>query len=174
MKRIPLILFIALFSTTLWSQRYGTAVGMRLGTDWGLTLQQRMTKRITIEGILQSSLQREEVLLTGLIQRHNPILGRRLNLYLGGGIHKGWIAASGTSETAAPADDPFGVTLVGGIEFTLGRINVGYDLKPAINLRGGEKRFYSQSGISIRYVLIKDKAWRKKQRKQKRKKGRRH
>ena len=173
MKRISLFLFFIISTIALSAQRYGTALGMRLGTDWGLTLQQRLTKRITIEGIAQSSLQREEVLLTGMVQKHNPILGRRLNLYLGAGLHKGWTSAAENTETAATVEDPFGVTLVGGIEFTLARINIGYDLKPAINLRGGEKRFYSQSGISIRYVLIKDKIWRKKHRKNKRKRRRR-
>lgn len=174
MKHIPLAIALVFFfgMNEVFAQRYGTAVGMRLGTDWGLTVQQRLTKRITIEGIAQSSLQREEVLLTGLIQKHNPILGRRLNLYLGGGLHKGWINAPADQETGAVPEDPFGVTLVGGIEFSLGRINVGYDLKPAINIRGGEQNFYTQSGISLRYVLIKDKEWRKKQRKRKREKKR--
>ncbi len=174
MKHIPLIITLVFFfgMNQLNAQRYGTAVGIRMGTDWGLTVQQRLSKRITFEGIAQSSLQREEVLLTGLIQKHNPILGRRLNLYLGGGLHKGWINEPADQEGVLTPEDPFGVTLVGGVEFSLGRINIGYDFKPAINIRGGARTFYTQSGISVRYVLIKDKQWRKQQRKKKRERRR--
>lgn len=139
-----------------WSvtaQSYNTAVGMRLGTDWGLTVQQRVAKKTTIELLLQSSLQREETLITLMGEQHFPILTRRLNIYYGGGLHKGWINES--NDQAQPYKDPFGLTFIGGLEFSLGRLNISYDFKPAINISGGEDRFYTQTGISLRYIIIK-------------------
>jgi len=166
MKLLSLMLALTLLPLLSWSQRYSTAAGLRLGTDWGITIKQRLGGRLTFEGIAQSSLQREELLLTGLLERHMPILGRRLNIYFGGGMHKGWLHTPPLEPGPSPAD-PFGVTLVGGAELTIGRINVGYDFKPAINIQGGAKRFYSQSGLSVRYVLIKDTKSKKKRRREK-------
>lgn len=166
MKHIPLILLFFLSGTSIgFGQRYGTAVGMRLGTDWGLTVQQRVARHLSAEFIAQSSLQREEILLTAMVQQHNPVLGRRFNLYFGGGLHKGWISAD--PETGIAPRDPFGITLIGGLEFSLGRLNLSYDLKPAINISGGEKNFYTQSGISIRYIVQneKEQGWHKNRRK---------
>lgn len=126
---------------------------MRLGTDWGLTIQQRVAKKTTIEGLFQSSLQREEVLLTLMGEQHFPILSRRLNIYYGGGLHKGWINENDANDV--PYKDPFGLTFIGGIELSLGRLNLSYDFKPALNLNGGQEKFYTQTGISLRYVIVK-------------------
>lgn len=153
MNKLLLTLTIALSAFAATAQSYNTAAGMRLGTDWGLTLQQRVAKKTTIEALFQSSLQREEVLLTLMGEQHFPILTRRLNIYYGGGLHKGWINES--NDLNQPYSDPFGLTFIGGLEFSIGRINLSYDFKPAINISGGEKRFYTQTGLSLRYILIK-------------------
>lgn len=154
-----IILFILFLSTvSLSAQSYTTSAGMRLGTEWGLSVNQRIAKKATVEGILQSSLQREEFTLTLLARRHYPLISRRLNVYAGAGLHKGWNTAK--EETAY--EDPFGVSMVTGIEFTLGRINLSYDFKPAVNISGGENGFYSQTAISMRYVLVKGKVFNQK------------
>ena len=167
MKRILPILTLTVLPFFGWSQKYVTAAGLRLGTDWGITLQQRLGRHLTLEGIAQSSLQREELLLTGLLRRHLPILGRRLNLYYGAGLHKGWLSAPAATEAGPAPADPFGVTLVGGAELTIGRLNISYDFKPAINIDGGARRFYSQSGLSVRYVLFQAAKSKKKRQRQK-------
>lgn len=164
MKKILLLFgFISVYSFG-YGQSYLTAAGLRLGTDWGLTVQQRLSKRLTVEGILQSSLSREEVMLTGVLQKHVPIITRHFNLYAGAGLHKGWLDSS-----EAEVTDPFGLTLVAGAEITIGRLNLSYDFKPAINLTGGSKTLYSQTAVSLRYVLLKDNFIKKIKRKQKRK-----
>lgn len=152
---IPIIMLLQGY-TASFAQSYNTAVGMRLGTDWGITVQQRIAKKATVEAILQSSLQREEVILTGLVEQHLPLISRRLNFYTGAGVHKGW-SNTIEGEGQTPQKDPFGVTFIGGLEFTIARINLTYDFKPAVNISGGEKTFYTQSGISMRYVIIKRK-----------------
>jgi len=159
MMRTCLIFLATLISgiSALHSQSYDTALGMRLGTDWGVTVKQRVAKKTTIEGILQSSLQREELLVTVLGEQHFPILSRRLNVYYGGGLHKGWINETDVNEEAF--QDPFGLTFIGGIEISLARLNISYDFKPAINISGGQENFYTQTGISLRYIINKRK-WR--------------
>lgn len=158
MKHIlPYLLFLSLLSTlSLGAQSYDAAFGIRLGTDWGMTGQLRMPlihKNFAIEGILQSSFQREEAAITLLGKQHYPLLSRRLNAFLGGGLHTGWNTSS--EDVSADYKNPFGLDLVVGAELTLGRFNVSYDFKPAINLVGGERTVYAQSGLSLRYVIAK-------------------
>lgn len=145
---------LAVFGT-LGAQSYDAAFGLRLGTDWGLTGQLRMPlihKNFAIEGILQSSFQREEVAITLLGKQHYPLLSRRLNVFLGGGFHTGWNTSADETDQYT---NPFGIDVVAGAEITLGRFNLSYDFKPAINLVGGEKTVYAQSGLSLRYVIAK-------------------
>ena len=175
MKRFNLTLSVCLFALCLASaQSYDLTGGIRMGTDWGVTSQLRFAKKATAEVILQSSLQREEVILTVLAEKHSPLISRRFNFYTGGGIHKGWNTAS--AEEGSEVTDPWGVTLIAGAEFTLLRLNVSWDFKPAFNISGGEKKFYTQSGISLRYVMVKKNQFeknRKRRQKQRRKEERR-
>lgn len=172
MKKSVFVIAFLCFAFSSFSQMYMTAGGLRMGTDWGITIQQRVLDKVSVEAILQSSLQREEVLFTGLVERHYPIISKGFNIYTGGGIHKGW---SNTTEGEVAIEDPFGVTFVMGAEMTLGRFNISYDFKPALNVSGGEKSFYTQTGVSLRYVLVKNKVYKnmkKSQKKKKRKKNR--
>jgi|AntRauTorckE5430_2_1112549.scaffolds.fasta_scaffold15812_2 hypothetical protein len=164
------LLTLLLICTTLGmrAQSYDTAFGMRLGTDWGLTVKQRIFDKTTLEAILQTSLQREEALVTLMGTQHLPFITKRLNLYAGGGLHKGWGSVEFNSEGNA-YEDPFGLTLIGGLELSLGKLNLTYDIKPAINLVGGERTVYTQTGISLRYVLLKRNWLEKKRRKRRRK-----
>lgn len=160
MKQLLILLALGLLMPQfIQAQSYNTAVGMRLGTEWGPSIQQRILKKTTIEAIIQSSLQREELLLTGLVEQHFPIISKRFNIYMGAGLHKGWIQEPIDEETGEAFEDPFGITMIMGIELTLGRINISYDFKPAVNIDGGARGFYSQTGLTMRYVIFKKKSW---------------
>ena len=151
MKKGNLIVLALLsFASLAHAQSYNTAVGLRMGTEWGLTMRQRVYKNYAAEMLLQSSLQREETQLTILGLIHKPILTRRLNFYYGAGFHKGW-----GDQLDVNYEDPWGIDFIAGLELTIGSINLSYDYKPAINLKGGEQTFYSQTGISLRYVIWK-------------------
>ena len=167
MKNLIILSVLAISCLHLNAQSYNTAAGMRLGTEWGLTVKQRVAKKTTIEAILQSSLQREEFTVTLLGEQHYPLITRRLNVYAGAGLHKGW-------HTATIEDpeykDPFGLSFVTGIEFSLGRLNLSYDFKPAVNISGGEQGFYSQTAVSMRYIINKRK-WLRGKNKNKKKKN---
>ena len=170
MKHLFVLIFALLTTFTLSAQQYMTAGGIRLGTDWGITVQQRIAKKATLEGIFQSSLQREEIMLTLLAEQHFPIFHKGLNIYGGAGLHKGFLNEKSTEIVPTNYTDPFGVTLVGGAELTLGRINLSYDIKPAINVMGGSQKVYMQSGVSIRYVFLNNKYYKQIQKKKKKKK----
>lgn len=150
MKKFSYLVLFVFFAHTVMAQSYNTALGLRLGTEWGATIQQRIAKKITVEGILQSSIQRNEATLTALLEQHNPIITKRFNVYYGAGIHKGWV--TGADRTY---ENPFGITGIIGGEFTIARFNISYDFKPSFNLSGGEKKLYSHTGVSVRYVIIK-------------------
>ena len=158
-KKKYLLFILLLSSFSVFAQSYTTAGGMRLGTEWGLTLQQRILDRATIEGIFQSSLTREELTITALFEHHNPLISKRLNFYAGGGLHKGW-----TTQKNPLYKNPFGFTLIAGLEFTIARLVLSYDFKPALNITGGEKKFYLQTGVSLRYVFVTQKAYNKRKR----------
>ncbi len=164
-KKILFIVLLAFLNINAFSQSYFTAGGVRLGTDWGITFQQRLLKHTTGEAIFQSSLFREELMLTALFEQHYPVISKRLNVYLGAGFHKGYLTNNNSTFQA-----PFGISAIGGIEFTIARFAISYDYKPAFNLSGGENTWYSQSGISVRYVFIKQNLFKKIKRKRKRKK----
>lgn len=153
MKNHLLLFFCCLFSLSLSAQSYNTTAGIRLGTDWGITAKQRVYDNITAELIFQSSLLKEETMLTLLGAYHQKVVGKRFNLFYGGGIHKGWIPNN--AETA-DLTNPFGIDLIGGIELTVLGINFSYDLKPGLNLTGGQSSLFLQSGLSARYVFIKN------------------
>ena len=125
-----------------------------MGTDWGITGKYRFDNKATAELIIQSaaSNNRDEVIITALAEKHNPLISKRFNFYTGAGLHKGW---NNTVNGETNFRNPFGITAIAGIEFNLGRMNVSWDFKPAFNLVGGERKMYTQSGISLRYVFEK-------------------
>ncbi len=169
MKKLLLscVLILSICSIT-HAQRYNFAGGIRLGTEFGFTLKYRIADKLTLEGIVQSPI-REKIAMTSLlVEKHNSILTKGLNIYLGGGLQKGWVL-----DEQATFDDPFGIVGIIGAEFNFAKLNVSYDIKPAVNLVGGANTVELQTGISIRYIFSKDKLFEtdpKKREKRKRKK----
>jgi len=151
MRKTLALYLLLLFPLLVSTQSYDTAMGMRLGTDWGLSIQQRVAKRTTIEAIFQNSFRRDEAMLTIMGEQHMNFITRRFNLYTGGGLHKGWA----NPEEGEDYQDPWGLSLIAGLELSLGRLNLSYDIKPAFNLQGGDRFLYIQSGLSLRYVILK-------------------
>lgn len=155
MKLLPILLF-GLLSLSLSAQSYDAAFGLRLGTEIGATGKLRLPlidENFTLEALVQSSLVREEGMFTLMGAQHFPLITRRVNVYAGGGLHAGWI--NNNPDTPENFENPLGITGIIGGELNLGRLNISYDFKPAINLRGGEQTFYTQTGVSLRYVIAK-------------------
>lgn len=187
MYKTSLVLFICIqsfFIQDIFAQRYGSALGLRIGNNSngrtiGLSGQQRVFKQITLEGIVQSDFDRNTTFHL-LVERHNPIISKRFNYYLGAGISSGWeesfVKVPESNQIIHTYGNPTtGVDLVGGIEMTLANTVISLDYKPNFNLSGREEFYRSQVGISARIVLVKSKEQDKKRRKrerEKRKKGR--
>lgn len=143
-KKFFTLCIISLYTTCAYSQAYITAFGFRAGSDYGLTLNQRVfNTKSTVEAIVQTSKYKYSG--TILFEQHHKMAGKRLNFFYGVGGHKGKDLAYGKF---------YGVTPIVGVELTLARMNITLDYKPAINIEGSEW-VYHDSGFSIRYVLIK-------------------
>lgn len=156
MKKSFLAITVLFCSTIIIAQSYDLAAGVRLGTDLGISAKLRMPpidENFTIETILQTSLEREEGLLTVLGEQHFPLITRRVNLYAGIGAHVGWLENDPNRDPDYKA--PAGLSLIGGAEINFKNINISTDFKPAVNISGGEKRMYSQTAITLRYIPFK-------------------
>jgi hypothetical protein len=155
-------------------QSYGTSGGLRLantnqGRMLGLTVQQRLKKGLTIEGILQSDFN-VNTTVHAIMQRHRSVISKRLNFYYGAGISMG----IEESEERIPermqivktyGNETLGVDLIGGVELTVLGINLSLDYKPNINITGKTPWYSGQVGISARSVLVKGSKQNKKRRK---------
>ena len=149
MKKISLLLFLAFSGNYILAQSYNTAGGLRLGWELGITAKQRVLKNTTIEGIIHNAYRSDLTSVTVLGAQHYKVLTRRLNIFMGGGVHKGWI-----TNDRILFNNPVGVTAIAGVEFTVRRWNISYDFKPAINLYGGQNRIDRHTSLSLRYVFV--------------------
>ena len=170
MKKYGFLFAFVLLALGVSAQGYFTAAGVRVGDGFGVTVQQRIAKKVTVEGIMKTVPRRDEFNVTGLVQRHVGLLGRHLNFYVGAGLHKGFINQNRLADDGTPpAKSPFGVTGVGGLELTLGKVNLSYDFKPALNLVGGERTLVPETALSLRYVIVGNKVYKKMKRNKKKK-----
>ena len=132
-------------------QAYITAMGLRMGTDFGISLQQKIIGRMTGEGIIASNPAKNQTTATALVQLHYPLLTKRANFYLGGGIHRRW-------SNQTEIEDPItlkGITAIAGAELTLGRLNISWDYKPLYHFNSSLLAFESETAVSLRYVFVK-------------------
>lgn len=167
------LVFFALNNVQVSAQRYGTAFGVRLGNSdinrtVGLSLQQRVMEKVTLEGILQTDFSRNTT-LSVLAEKHHPIISKRFNYYYGGGLSFGkeesFVKNPSTKEIIHTyGNATAGVDFIAGIEMTLANAVISLDYKPNINLVGREEFYRGQVGLSARTVLVKSKEQKKKQR----------
>lgn len=147
-------------------------MGLRFGNSElnrtvGLTLQQRLIDRVTLEGILQSDFNRNTT-LSILAEKHSPIISKRFNYYYGAGVAFGneesFVKDPGSKEIIHTyGNSTFGVDLIAGIELTVANAVISLDYKPNVNLSGREEFYRGQVGISARSVLVKSKEQKRKQ-----------
>jgi hypothetical protein len=148
MKKYLLVFLLFLMSLAAWAQKYRTAVGARIDrNDFGITLQQKVLERNTVEGIF--AVGSREVSGTALFERHFPFLGRGFNYYLGAGAHVGTLKDHGAF---------YGGDVILGTELKLPIFPLlfSFDIKPAVHV-GHEDWFDFASGFSLRYILVKEK-----------------
>ncbi|GHA65692.1 hypothetical protein [Pontibacter akesuensis] len=147
-KLLLLVVLLCGASMAASAQKYITAAGVRIESDRiGLTLQQKLNERGTIEAI--GTVGSREVSGTALYEWHFPILGERFNYYLGAGGHIGNLKGSGVFT---------GVDAMLGIEYKVNGLPflLSADVKPAVHINH-EDWVHLSSGISVRYVIIPEK-----------------
>ncbi len=159
MKRIVVSILCVIFLTAVaWGQGYLTSIGARVGSNdnfrmAGLTLQQRVFKKLTLEGIVQSDFQKNTTLhLLG--EYHHDIISKYFNFYLGAGFSGGWEAFN-TSDNAL-RNQTLGTDLIAGVELTMLHWNISLDYKPNFNIYGRESWYQGQIGISVRAVVLSE------------------
>lgn len=146
---------ILLTQTAAQAQSYKTAAGIRVDKGLQLTVQQYLTNNWTAEGILHTSIGSEDLGLTLLAEKHRKIIFRNTNLYYGAGAHYYWINDPSRTETTAQ-NNVYGLSLIGGGEVSLGRINLAIDWKPELHLSESTKAFdWNGASISMRYIFAK-------------------
>jgi hypothetical protein len=160
-KTLLILSFYFLSISLVFAQSYITTLGVRVGdnTDFrmaGLSFQQVVLKKVTLEGILQSDFQKNTTLHL-LAESHQNIISKRLNFYVGAGLSGGFEEFSQKSQPTQQ-NKTFGADIIAGLEVTLLHWNISLDYKPNFNIYGRESWYQGQVGISVRRVIISDAA----------------
>lgn len=151
------IALIAFSSVTAFGQKYKTAAGVRFDRGFNFTVQQYIHNGWTAEGILHTPLIGDNMGVTVLAEKHRKILFRGTNFYTGLGAHYYWNSEA-DRETGIAPNNVYGISGIGGLEFTLGRIVLSADWKPELHLNGGDdvKKFnWNGASVSARYIIEK-------------------
>jgi len=165
-------------SSPILAQSYGTSAGLRLGSNknhrtLGVSVQQRVLKDITLEGILQSDFSNNHTAHL-LVEKHSRIISRRFNYYYGAGMSFGSEESLVRNQETREITRTYGnatvnADLIIGIEMTMLSTNISLDYKPSVNIIGNRGPWYAgQVGISARHVIVKSAEQKRKQRKKKR------
>lgn len=162
---------------TTQAQTYQHSLGLRLagGTGSrmiGATSNFRLAKGLSLEGIVQTNFSDNHTVHL-LLKRHRGLVSRRFNFYYGGGLSLGseesFYRVEATREKVFTyGNQTFGFDLIGGIELTLLRLNLSFDVKPNINISGRQNWVTFQSGMSIRSVITTRSAAKRKKRQRER------
>lgn len=146
-----------LFSAPAFAQKYKTAAGIRFDNGFNFTAQQYITNGWTVEGILHTPLiATKDFGITVLGEKHHKILFRGTNLYGGAGLHYYWQQNS-VRESSEIHNNVMGLSAIGGLEVSFGRINLAVDWKPELHLSGDQSRPFEWNGasVSLRYIIEK-------------------
>lgn len=148
LRLLGLFALLLTLAPRAYAQKYNTALGARLGGgNYGITLQQRVASRVTIEGI--AGLREREYSGTVLGEYHFGILGPSLNYYFGAGGHVGHNKDTGGFG---------GFDGLVGVEYKVAILPIvlSFDFKPSIELNSDDYARFP-TAFSIRYVLFKRK-----------------
>lgn len=150
----------------LHAQQGQTGVGIRLGTDPGITVKHFLRERGAIEGILHTGYR--GLMITGLYEWHTPITSAPgLKFYAGVGAHIGmfdhykryyYYDRHGNHYDVVYTDRrgaSFGPDGIIGLEydFTAIPLNLGLDLKPALDFHGDHVHTYVDGALSVRVLF---------------------
>ncbi|MFZ4544940.1 MAG: hypothetical protein ACOYOA_12880 [Saprospiraceae bacterium] len=142
-----------------YSQQYRTAVGVRFAAEKGISIQQSIGNKITLEGIFTVPDKKEVYNISLLLEKHINLISRRWNIYFGLGPQTGFLNGEKLFR-----NNTYGVNTIAGMELSFGRLNCSVDLKPLIQIdsKTSSDLINYQYGVSVRYILVKrDSFWKK-------------
>ena len=164
-----IVIFVFIFQTTsIWTQSYRTALGFRFGRNTMLSVSQRIAKKTTLDLYHESALYADRMFTAVAVKKHLPLITKRLNVFIGAGPYHQFQSRVQGSDVPLTERHTGGLVGNAGIDFTIGRLNIGYDIMPVVHLVGAHEGpgFYTRSGITLRYVIVKQpskvKSWFKK------------
>jgi hypothetical protein len=146
---ISLVAIISIYSN---AQPYNTAIGLRLGPYYGLTLKHNLSQSNALEGILSTTW--NEFMLVGLYQVHRQAFDLpTMRWYFGGGAHVG--AWGGGRYVAGQTGFILGASGVLGIEYNFDDLplNISLDWLPSFDLLERFGPRFNHIGLSVRYMI---------------------
>lgn len=143
-KLIGLLAFLAV-AFSGYAQNYNTAVGIRISDGIGVTVQQRILDKLTIEGVAFTNVTSKHY-IAAIGEYHGKLIRKGFNWYVGAGLHSG---------IEKDETNPKGMIFVAGLEMKIKNIVISADVMPRVNFTGGSKTFEFTPGFSARYILIK-------------------
>ncbi len=161
MRKLLLLSTVLLISFEVVAQKYGTALGARIGKEnYGISLRQKFLSNLTAEGLL--TFQPDAFQFTVMPKYHFNIIGRGTNLYFGAGAHAGNLKDYGTF---------YGFNIITGVELKLPAlpITISADVMPTYHVNH-EDWFDFPAALTISLVLAKETREKRQKARKKRKK----
>ncbi len=158
--RYLLIILIFVGVSSLKSQDYENAFGVRFGQSWGLSFKHFLTPDKAFEGILSTRYQ--GYLLTGLFEIQKPfheatLSKTSLSYYYGIGGHVGSFRANNGVGNVNEGFTTLGVNLIGGLEYQFISIpfNASLDLMPfwSLNSYYWQQARFLDLALTVRYII---------------------
>lgn len=145
---------MGLISVMAFGQKYNTLAGIRIADDFGISFAQRVAKKTTVELNHQPGTFAGRELTSILGKQHYPLLTKRINFFMGAGLYTRKAIETNSETTVAVRTN--GLAMTFGAEISLGRLSISTDYQPLVtfNKNDSNQRFYTTSGLSLRYILV--------------------
>jgi len=154
---LSLFLAVVFISTTVSSQNYKTALGVRLSSrdamvNNSISIKQFINQQTAIEGFLSFG----DPLAFGLLAEfHKPLDASGLQYYYGGGGYLAFIKNYNPNHQKNETDANFGAQGVIGLDYKFNNVplNISLDWKPELNLVSEVNFEPSAIGFSARFTF---------------------
>lgn len=144
MKTFIVVVLSTFFSTLMMGQAYDLAAGIRVGKGLGPSVTYRYYKGVTAEAFAFANV--KSGYNVGLLTSYHGkiVFQKRLNWYLGGGLHFGK-----QNDTAT-----YGAAMHAGAEMSINKINAGVEYLLFNNIPEGLPTFEPSLQLVVRYVIL--------------------
>ena len=140
---------------SLFSQPYNTAIGVRFGPLYGITMKKSLNEKHSLEGIL--SFPWKGFVINGLYEYNFDIPNAdNFRWYAGFGGHVGvFNSVSSKNNYSNSSGVVLGVDGIIGIEHTMANypLNFSLDFKPVINIINSNSTNINEWALSARYAF---------------------